>query len=137
MAESIQITSPNGGERYVAGKPLTITYTVSEQFPITTVNLQFSTDALYWYPVEYWVPAAGTYEWVAHSEESNNYYLRISSDDFACSDTSDNPFTIFQCAAPIPGDVNEDCYVDLQDVAMLAQNWLLCGNGFDPACTAF
>ena len=30
------------------------------------------------------------------------------------------------CTQKIPGDVNEDCYVDLKDLALMAQSWLEC-----------
>jgi hypothetical protein len=47
---------------------------------------------------------------------------------------SDNVFTISQCLGPIPGDLNNDCYTNGKDLAILAAHWLHCGNPLDPAC---
>ena len=32
------------------------------------------------------------------------------------------------------GDLNGDCYIDLSDFAILAAQWLECGNPFDENC---
>ncbi|MBN2514223.1 MAG: hypothetical protein JXB18_14890, partial [Sedimentisphaerales bacterium] len=34
-----------------------------------------------------------------------------------------------------PGDLNQDCYINLEDFEMLALNWLSCSNPGDPDCT--
>ena len=34
----------------------------------------------------------------------------------------------------IKGDLNEDCYVNMVDFAMMATNWLTCNNPMDPGC---
>ena len=38
------------------------------------------------------------------------------------------------CTTYLPADVNHDCYVDMLDLALLAQNWLDCTVATDPAC---
>jgi len=50
------------------------------------------------------------------------------------NDISDSVFTVDECDPPIPGDVNGDCYVNIADIAIIAENWLRCGNPFDPRC---
>ncbi|OPZ96433.1 MAG: hypothetical protein BWY71_01933 [Planctomycetes bacterium ADurb.Bin412] len=35
----------------------------------------------------------------------------------------------------IPGDVNQDCHVNLQDVLIFWQDWLRCYDPGDPDCT--
>ena len=46
-------------------------------------------------------------------------------------------FTIqapFECAEPIVGDVNGDCKVDLEDIALIALSWLKCNRLPQSAC---
>jgi len=67
--------------------------------------------------------------------DSNQCLIRIGDPlDVAISDTSDGIFTIFQCTKQLKGDLNGDCYVDFLDIAILAGDWLECGNPFDAAC---
>jgi len=35
----------------------------------------------------------------------------------------------------MPTDLNRDCYVNLEDFALLAQNWLKCNDPLEPTCT--
>ena len=39
------------------------------------------------------------------------------------------------CAAYLPADLNRDCYVDLPDFVLLADNWLDCANPLDANCS--
>ena len=67
--------------------------------------------------------------------DSNQCLIRIiAPQDAAISDTSDEPFTIFQCNKQLIGDLNNDCYVNFIDLAIMAGNWLECGNPFDASC---
>ena len=67
------------------------------------------------------------------------------------SDQSDQRFTIYQCTQTSAADYNMDCYVngydyslfawwwglemaDMNDLADLADSWLMCGNPYDPLC---
>jgi hypothetical protein len=43
-------------------------------------------------------------------------------------------FTVYQCRQKFKSDLNGDCYVDLLDLAILASEWLGCGNPFDLSC---
>jgi hypothetical protein len=38
------------------------------------------------------------------------------------------------CVSYLPADLNHDCYVDMRDLAFLAQNWLVCINPADANC---
>ncbi len=35
----------------------------------------------------------------------------------------------------LPTDLNQDCYINLEDFALFAQDWLKCNDPLDPACT--
>jgi beta propeller repeat protein len=39
-----------------------------------------------------------------------------------------------KCNATIAGDVNNDCYVNFKDVALVALDWLDCAHSDDPSC---
>ena len=43
-------------------------------------------------------------------------------------------FDIESCTAYTPGDINKDCIVDMEDVAILSAGWLECTNPFNPTC---
>lgn len=61
--------------------------------------------------------------------------------------TAGNILYIYENVVPLPSpnckgvgeylttDLNRDCYVNLEDFAMIAQNWLKCNDPLDPACT--
>ena len=78
----------------------------------------------------------GWYEWNPVSLiNSNQCLIRISDLNYTLlSDTSDKAFTISQCRTKLRGDLNSDCYVDLLDFIILADEWLKCTNLFDPTC---
>lgn len=136
VAQPISVITPNGGEHYAAGQPLQITYTTSPQFLIDAVDISIYGDGYVDYAIG--VPNTGTFEWIAPYIESPNCSITVwSSANYLLADTSDSPFVVYQCPAAIAGDVNEDCYVNLQDLALLAQSWLLCGDKFNPACTIY
>lgn len=88
-----------------------------------------------WNDVDIWWNT-GSYDWdPVPGVDSNQCLVRISDlFDPDVSDTSDDVFTIFQCLEPIPGDLNDDCYVDFRDFAVFAGHWLECGNPFDENC---
>lgn len=133
----ISVLTPNGDERYVTGKPVEIKYSYSGEIWIPTVDIEYTTDHGYsWYPIAYGTPNTGSYEWITPDVESEYCFVRINSTDTPkISDASDRPFIIFRCPEILPSDINNDCYVDLQDLALLAQNWLWCGDRFNPNCT--
>jgi hypothetical protein len=77
----------------------------------------------------------GSYEWIVPDVNSQQCLVRVS--DVANpqeGDTSDQVFTIFVCQRSLAGDLNNDCYVDFRDIAVIAMDWLNCGNPYDPLC---
>jgi len=63
---------------------------------------------------------------------ADNYYsddtplnIQITRSELRCQDLT----------AHMSADLNQDCYVNLEDFALLAQNWLKCNDPMDPACT--
>ncbi|MDD5326797.1 MAG: hypothetical protein PHY02_03165 [Phycisphaerae bacterium] len=44
------------------------------------------------------------------------------------------PMIVPDCTE-IPGNLNDDCYINFQDLAILAENWIECNHRLDPSCT--
>jgi hypothetical protein len=130
------VLSPSGGENLVAGGAHTITWKTTDGAETDHVMIEYSTDnGQDWQQVSPWWNT-GSYQWdPLPVVDSNQCLVRISSlDDAAIGSTSGETFTIFQCRKQLKGDLNRDCYVDLLDFAILASDWLECGNPFDPDC---
>jgi len=137
------VLSPNGGENLAAAGSYTITWKTQEGAELDAVTIEYSTDnGQNWQIVE---SAENTgspqdalrqYTWdTIPIADSNQCLIRIGDPmDVAISDTSDELFTIFQCTKQLKGDLNGDCYVDFLDIAILAGDWLECGNPFDVSC---
>jgi len=132
---AITVLSPNGGELFAQGSIHNIVWGTSHEMPISDVVIEFSTDGgESWMTIDT-VENSGTYEWIVPT--ANSTHCVISVGDLlnpTISDSSDSGFTVFECVEPIPGDVNGDCYVNMADIAVIADNWLRCGNAFDPLC---
>ncbi len=130
---TIVLITPNGGEILVTDSTYTITWESSES--VQAVKIEFSSDnGQNWETVD---PndSNGYHEWTVPVINSNQCLIRITDNENSLiSDTSDSVFTIFECDPPIPGDVNGDCYLNLADIAIIAENWPKCGNPFDPMC---
>lgn len=137
------VLSPNGGENLAAASPYTITWKTQQGADLDTVTIEYSTDnGQIWQAIETVVntgspqDALRRYTWnPLPVAESNQCLIRIGDPlDIAISDTSDEIFTIFQCRKQLKGDLNGDCYVNFMDIAILAGDWLECGNPFDASC---
>jgi len=142
------VLSPNGGENLTVGATPcgcpgqargpapTITWKTQQGAELDTVTIEYSTDnGQSWQSVDT-VVNTGSYTWdPLPIVDSNQCLIRIGDPlDVAMSDTSDETFTIFQCRKQLKGDLNGDCYVNFLDIAILAGDWLECGNPFDASC---
>jgi hypothetical protein len=130
------VTSPNGGENCAAGTPVIITWKTQEGADLNAVTIEYSTDNGQNFQLIETVINTGSYVWdPLEVTDSNQCLIRISDPlDVAISDTSDGTFTIFHCSKQLKGDLNGDCYVNFLDFAILAGDWLECGNPFDASC---
>jgi hypothetical protein len=130
------VVRPNGGEKLVAAGANTITRKTIEGAHADSVMIEYSTDGgQNWQEIGQW-PNTGSYQWDSVPQvDSNLCLVRIcDAQDRTISDVSDGTFTIFQYRKALAGDLNGDCYVDLSDFAILAGDWLQCGDPFDAAC---
>lgn len=129
------LVAPNGGERVIAGRPYVLRWKTVEGVDVKQVVLEYSVDdGASWTFIDE-VDNGGAYEWIAPMLNSAQCWLRVrDARDPALADTSDAAFSIFECQAKLAADLNGDCYVDATDAAILAMEWLKCGNPLDPAC---
>ena len=127
------LTNPNPGESLIAGTIHTSQWESSGG--INQVLIEYSdSNGVSWSSVS--PPNAGNnrrYNWLVPKVNSQECLIRITdAADAAVSDASDATFTIYQCT--LKADLTGDCLVDMRDFALLASEWLQCGNPFDPDC---
>jgi hypothetical protein len=127
------VAVPNGGEAWVADSNYSITWLDAQT--VADVVVEYSTNkGSSWVSVS---PAnvgnTGSYDWVVPPVDSNECLVRVSSAvHSSLFDTSDNPFTIYQCT--LYYDLTGDCFINLLDLDALGSEWLECGNPFDANC---
>lgn len=133
---SLAVIAPNGGGRYLTDKPVDIEYTTEGDAGIDSVDIEYSPDnGSSWITIATGISNTGTYEWVIPNIESEECLVKVSSaDNPTITDISDGTFIIFQCSEVNPADLNSDCYVNLIDFALFAENWLWCGDRYNASC---
>jgi TolB protein len=131
---TITVLAPNGGEMLLAGSKYTIRWQ-SSNLGGSNVKLEYSTNNGVGYSViDANLPDSGTYLWQPLPVvDSNQCLIRISDKNgVIASDTSNGVFTIFECDPSLTADLNGDCKVDFKDFALFGDQWLACGNPYDP-----
>ena len=76
----------------------------------------------------------GSYNWLVPIVDSVQCRIRITNAaNLGIYDTNDEVFSIYECS--LDGDLTGDCVVNFVDFAIMALNWLQCGNPYDLYCT--
>ncbi len=134
FATSIDIEAPQAGEMIPAG---TVGRIVWNSSPIGAgvIKIEFSPDG------------GTTYEELVTAQNTGYYDLEIPGDvnsDQCFIKISDagnpniyaltGPFTIAPCSDKLTADIDNNCEVDLRDLAILISQWLKCGNPYDQNC---
>ncbi|MHB9030650.1 MAG: FlgD immunoglobulin-like domain containing protein [Candidatus Latescibacterota bacterium] len=113
---SVTVSSPNGGESWVANTVHDISWTATN---MAAVRLEYTTDGLNWTPVANPVNAAdGSYAWTVPDISSTAVTVRISDNDSPASDASDNTFTVMENG--LWGDVDDSEDVAITDALVIA-----------------
>lgn len=135
VTPELVVLAPNGGEKLVAKNSYTIRWK-TRGADVENVMIDYYSDSNQSWRHIAQCSNTGLYQWdPIPTIDSAECLIRISAaQDVDVSDTSDGAFTIFECHRQMPGDLNGDCYVDFLDFAILAGDWLNCGNPFDAAC---
>ncbi|KPK40776.1 MAG: hypothetical protein AMJ65_10340 [Phycisphaerae bacterium SG8_4] len=135
VTAELTVLAPNGGERLLAANPYTIKWKTRGADVQSVMIDYYDASSQGWQHIAQW-PNTGWYVWdPVPTLDSAECLIRISAvQDVGISDTSDAAFMIFECRKKMPADLNGDCYVDFLDIAILAGDWLNCGNPFDASC---
>ena len=127
------VVSPIGGEQILAGSQMTVDWEMTEGTLPDEVKIEFSPDnEQSWQILEPNVPADVPYVWKPVADvDSQQCKIQVSAvGDATISDISE-AFTIFQCSGDLTADVTGDCFVDIDDFAAMASQWLKCGNPYN------
>lgn len=130
----LTVLVPNGGEMVLADSSMEILWQTEGPSP-DYIRIVYSADGgQTWDFVNAAAANTGQYLWEPLPDaDSANCLIRISdAADPLVTDTSDAEFTIFRCDPSLTADLNGDCLVDLGDFSDFANQWLQCGNSYDP-----
>ena len=130
---TLELLTPGASEQLKSGTTYAVMWL--NDTAVSKVNLMYSTDnGLTWQafsdnPIE----NTGDYQWVVPEATSDQCMLYIEAAEVpSISDISDDVFTIYECT--LSGDLTGDCVVNIEDIAVIASEWLKCGNPFNPDC---
>lgn len=135
-ATVVTVLNPNGGEMLAAGSPIEILWQTQGGDPdLMRVSLSVNGGSS-WIEVVPQTPNTGSFPWTLPADlNSTQCLVRVSDADRpSVSDVSDAAFTVYPCSPALTADLSGDCRVDLADAAILAGQWLLCGNPYDAGC---
>jgi len=154
LLPGIEVDALNGGESFLAGSQILVSWddSRSTQESSGVYLVQCSTDnGDSWSSIST-VEDASFLLMMAPEVTSDQCLIRVvDGANHNVGDVSDDPFSVFECAASFAGDYRLDCYVDfgdfavlavawqqgaadMNDLAVLAADWCDCGNPFDPLC---
>ncbi len=158
VSQAVTVISPNGGEVIAAGS-------------VYPIDWQFASQHYFWGMI--WYSTNNGADWTMIGSETNEipFYWQVpmvqsdrdqclirivvegfnGSENVSEEDLSDSTFTIYQCQLNSAADLNNDCKVnihdlaiisagwsdvyDLNDLTILVDDWLRNGNPFDPFFT--
>jgi hypothetical protein len=130
-----RIESPNGGEKIPAGGQWLITWQCDSS--PEQVSIEFSSSGgVFWESIVLaaaCIQGRGSYLWIVPDLSSPKCLIRIVDlENTEDSDQSDGVFTIFPCSLRM--DYDNDCVITFTDFVAFAEEWLRCGDPYDPAC---
>ena len=132
---AVTVESPNGGEAIAANSHWPIIWRCGNSVRQVSIDFSF-TEGASWEMVAPAAPAGvgkGTFLWTVPSISSPKCLIRITdAANPSDSDVSNAAFTVFPCALRM--DYDGDCLITFADFIGFAQEWLKCGDPYDPAC---
>jgi hypothetical protein len=105
---AVTLLSPNGGEIWLAGAPLTVTWTAADNAGVDSVDVDYSAAGGLgpWVALAHGLPNTGTFDLTMSLPFSADAYLRVTGRDRAgnaASDTSNAGFVIQDPTAGVTG----------------------------------
>jgi beta propeller repeat protein len=129
----LTVLKPVGGEMFRAGSRIEIAWAAVEGAPPATVSVDFSSEGENWVQEAAGVPFDEPYVWSAKAVTSNNCRIRVRALQDEPISAASEAFAVFQCSPDLTADLTGDCFVDIEDFAAMAAQWLASGNPYDPA----
>lgn len=99
---------------------------------VGNVIIEYSVDGGYYWEEIDTVTNIGSYEWYVPNENSQECFVRVLDAGDSSNGAVSEEFTIYVC--DLLYDLNGDCKVDVKDAEIMAEEWMKCGNPFDPDC---
>lgn len=127
---TITLLEPNGSEIIVGGTIHTISWNTSGT--VNNILIEFSVDnGNNWsevYPPN--IGNTGSYDWLVPIVNSEQCKIRLTNTaNLNIYDTTDGLFTIYECL--LDGDLTGDCFININDFAIMASYWLQEANPYD------
>jgi hypothetical protein len=132
-ASTITVLAPNGSEIFTGGTTVLIQW--NSTGPVNNILLEYSLDnGNSWSKIiPQNVANTGSFDWLVPMVSSEQCQVRVvNADNLAVYDISNNIFFIYQCS--LDGDLTGDCFVDFDDFAVIANDWLDCADPYNPSC---
>ncbi len=124
----VTVVTPNGGEDLIAGSTYDITWATGG--PVNDVEILYSLDnGGVWNAIGQ-MTNSGSYEWTVPEANSSRCLIKVRDIVSSVTDTSEAVFRIFICTHWYEADVNMDCHVNLGDLAVVSEQWLMCGDPY-------
>lgn len=101
----VNVTSPNGGETWLAGSSHLVTWTATDNKAVFSIDLDYSTDnGGSWNPIAAGISNGGVFNWNVPNTPTTQALVRVSAHDLAGNigtDVSNATFTIPDQVAPV------------------------------------
>ncbi len=88
-------------------------------------------DGSRWVVIDSAAPNTGSYNWTVPDGNIESMKIRVGFDTSELTFGQSEDVVVYQCSDELP-DLNNDCLVDFQDLRILLDQWLECGDKSDP-----
>jgi hypothetical protein len=130
---SFDITSPAIGDAWNSGGLHLIQWDTLGN--VANVKIEYSVDGESNWTLIVQTANSGSYNWIVPKHASQNCRIRITDVADSRVIKTSELFTIYECT--LLSDLNNDCFVNLEDFSILASKWLSCGDPFDFECVQY
>lgn len=122
----IKIVSPVAGGSFYAGKYNTIQWENSQ--PQLPVDIKFSPDGgQSWQTIASGLSDTLQYSWLTGEQTTDSAVITVSYTDIEHIIYGSGVFSIVVCDKELTADISGDCFVGVEDLAVLASQWMKSG----------
>jgi beta-lactamase superfamily II metal-dependent hydrolase len=104
-APLVAVTSPNGGESFLASSLQSVSWTASDNVGVDSVNVDYSLNGAAgpWQPVEHGLANAGSLTWTIPDTPSDSAVIHVTVFDHASNQAADTSDGLFQIQQDLTG----------------------------------